>query len=596
MMLRTDEVRASGAIAEDHHAVAAVESDSTEHGEMTHAYLPQGDDANRPGIKTIQFPDELPDYIAVISAPGQPLEVRAEDQRHAALISHGQNVCSIIYAPDKIADSARRSLELRAQQNGYEVRERFQATVEVIVSIYTRRDPKIDVTGGDTAVARYLTTLLQEAIGMGTSGASDIHIRVRQEAGYIYLRVDNDLRRYSSLSYEDARKLSNAMYNSFAAEKGKKAAFNANECQDAQIVRDDILVNGRPTRVSMRYSGMPLHPNGWKIVLRILPINQNFRSNSLEAWGFSPNQVQAIMQAIARPIGATLACGPTGAGKSTTQATALRMYNEFHAGERQIYTIEDPVEAVLPFADQLPVTRTGPEDKQAFARALSQVLRSDPDCIMVQELRDSQTVELFAHATETGHKTLGTVHATTPFQAIERLVDLGLRRQLLTSPEFVNLIFTQRLISLVCPHCSRGYTDVMQQLSTDFIERLAKVVPPEEHQRIRFRGPGCAQCAGSGKAGRTAVVEMMVPHPDLMLALAREDLILAERLWRSGEAQDPHGVNGMTYRDHAIQKIRDGIACPVTVEKEIGWLTDGTSRDEARDWMQRHAAERSKTS
>jgi type II secretory ATPase GspE/PulE/Tfp pilus assembly ATPase PilB-like protein len=577
-----------GLRADEHAAAVRGEPSLGEHDQMTHAYLPESQPMDSDGnmIKVIAYADELPDYIKVLTLPGGVLAVRPDDQRFVALLDHGNQQVSLVSSPDRHATAARRSLLTRAQQNGYTLINSYEAQTEVLIGLYARRDPRVDVQGGDTANTRFLRELLQAAI---LKKASDVHIRVRPEAGYIYLRINNDLRRYSSITYEEAQALSNAMYNTMSSDRGKSGSFNANECQDAQIIRDDIEVNGRANRVSLRYSGMPLHPSGWKIVLRILPLGQEFRQNSLQDWGFTDAQVAALSQAIASPVGAILVCGPTGAGKSTSLTAALRMYNEVHSGERQIYTIEDPVEAVLGFADQLPVTRNGPDDKKAFARALRQVLRSDPDCIMIQEMRDEETVELFAHATETGHKTLGTVHATTVFQAIERLVDLKMRRQLLTSPDFINLVFTQRLISVVCPACARAFSDVAPRLSPDFLDRLSQVVKPEEHQGLRFRGPGCNACNGTGKAGRTAIVEMLVPHPELMLALSREDLIYAERLWRAGGAQDRHGVNGISYRDHAIDKIRAGIACPVSVEKEIGWLTEGTTRQEAANWINRHS-------
>jgi general secretion pathway protein E len=205
-----------------------------------------------------------------------------------------------------------------------------------------------------------------------------------------------------------------------------------------------------------------------------------------------PAQVlNGYKEALKRPYGIILVTGPTGSGKTTTLYAGLTHINQT---SRNIMTIEDPVEYMLPGIGQ---TQVNAKVDMTFARGLRAILRQDPDVVMVGEIRDLETAEIAVQASLTGHLVLSTLHTNTAIGAITRLRDMGIEAFLLSSS--LVAVMAQRLIRLLCEHCKE---------SSEATEAEKRLLNVEADQALEIcRAKGCSQCNGSGYRGRTAIYE-----------------------------------------------------------------------------------------
>ena len=272
--------------------------------------------------------------------------------------------------------------------------------------------------------------------------------------------------------------------------------------------------------IHLRVGTLPLL-DGEKMVIRILP--EKNRHANLEALGFAAEQKAALIELLTMGQGLMLITGPTNSGKTTTLYACLRLLAE--AG-KLVYTIEDPVEAVIARVQQSQVNVRG---GYGFAQGLRGMLRSDPDVLAVGELRDAETVDIAARAALSGHLVLATLHAANAQQAVNRLRDLGVS-DLLLSAVLLGVV-NQRLVPRACGDCGGNGIDAA--------------------------GHCCMHCLGSGTVGRTGVQELWIPTA-------------AER------AQIELGTNSVTLRENAI---KEGVRPLSVVAQEKGVvLTEGEGR------------------
>jgi general secretion pathway protein E len=190
-----------------------------------------------------------------------------------------------------------------------------------------------------------------------------------------------------------------------------------------------------------------------------------------------------------------LVTGPTGSGKTTTLYAVLQYIN---TAEKNILTVEDPVEYILEGIGQIQVS---PKIQLDFARALRSFLRQDPDVIMVGEVRDEETARIAIQAALTGHLVFSTLHTNDSASALTRLVDMGIEPYLLTSS--VTAILAQRLVRKVCPHCREAYEP------TEFERRLLEEYGDGEPSLV-YRGKGCPECLNTGYLGRIGIFELLM--------------------------------------------------------------------------------------
>ena len=223
-----------------------------------------------------------------------------------------------------------------------------------------------------------------------------------------------------------------------------------------------------------------------------------------------PERVDRLFRSVIEmPEGLVLTVGPTGSGKTSTLYTALGKRN---SPTVKIVTAEDPVEYILPGAQQVQV---GERHGIQFASAMRSFLRQDPDIILVGEIRDNDTLSTALQAGQTGHLVLSTLHANNSIDAIERMMELGAKPQTLRSA--LRAILAQRLVRVVCPHCAHPHR-IIDPESLDVLSRIGVDIVEEQV------GAGCDECNGTGYRGRRAVYEMLVFDKQARIALSHGGL------------------------------------------------------------------------
>lgn len=275
---------------------------------------------------------------------------------------------------------------------------------------------------------------------------------------------------------------------------------------------------------------------GERVVLRLL--DKTNLLLGLEEIGLAPDQLRTMDDLIHRPQGMILVTGPTGSGKTTTLYAAL---NRINSPDKNIITIEDPIEYQLSGIGQMQVN---PKIGLTFAQGLRSVLRHDPDVILVGEIRDSETAEIAIQAALTGHLVFSTLHTNDAASAATRLVDMGVEPFLVAS--VVRAIVAQRLIRVICSDCRGRYIpepDVLKEMGLDFGQLPAGQL---------YYGTGCPACAQTGFRGRTGIYEILhVSEPIRQLIMRKADSVTIAR--QAGE-------EGMrTLRADGLRKVMAGI-------------------------------------
>jgi len=337
----------------------------------------------------------------------------------------------------------------------------------------------------DAPVIRIVNGLIDRAIEFG---ASDLHISATRTGLRIRYRIDGLLR--------DAEPPPAEFHAAIISRLKIMAGLDIAERRLPQDGRLRITWRGR--EIDLRLATMP-HMNGEGAVLRVL--DRSAVALDFDALGFSPEAISVIRSILMQPHGIFLVTGPTGSGKTTTLYAALQLIAN---PERNVITVEDPIEYQLEGVNQIQVNRKIGLD---FASSLRAVLRQDPDVIMVGEIRDRETAVVANQAALTGHLVLATIHTNTAVAALPRLIDMGIEPYLLAST--MRGTMAQRLVRRLCPNCRRQ-SDV-----GSWQRRLWK----GRNLQACYDAVGCEACQGTGYAGRLAISEVVPMSDAVRMAL-----------------------------------------------------------------------------
>ncbi|MCG8693585.1 MAG: type II secretion system ATPase GspE [Minwuiales bacterium] len=354
----------------------------------------------------------------------------------------------------------------------------------------------------EAPVIRLVNQLINQAID---ARASDIHIEPFDRGMRVRYRIDGGLRDMEA----PPSHLSAAIVSRIKI----LARLNIAERRLPQDGR--IKLTNRGTPIDLRVSTLPTM-FGEGVVLRILDRKQV--SLDFADLGVKDKSLELLVNVIEQPHGIFLVTGPTGSGKTTTLYTALQRLNQ---PDLKIVTVEDPIEYQLEGINQIQVK---PNIELTFASILPNVLRHDPDIIMVGEIRDVETAEIAIQAALTGHLVLSTLHTNDSVGAVARLLDMGVKDYLLTST--LNGVASQRLVRTLCPHCRKEY-DPLPEL----IEQLGLSRYSPSSDITLFRPTGCRECGGTGYFGRICLMELFVVSEDVRrLVLSKTDAGQLRRL------------------------------------------------------------------
>ncbi len=376
--------------------------------------------------------------------------------------------------------------------------------------------------GPDAPMVRLVNQLIRDAI---SGRASDIHIEPGATEVVVRFRVDGVL--------HEATRLPRSASAEIASRIKIMADMNITERRRPQEGCIRTVVDGRG--VDFRVTSLPA-VHGESIVIRVL--NQGLTPLELENLGLREDHLVQVRSLLARPYGAILFAGPTGSGKSMTQYAALRILNET---SRKLITVEDPIQYQLAGVTQISVN---PKLGLSMASGLRHAMRSDPDVVMVSELRDPETAEIAMHGALTGHLVLSSIHTSDAPSALSRLADMKVAPFVTSSA--VLAVIGQRIVRRLCPEC-RQVVDVPSEAW------VGLGVDPEEAARTTVYGPGgCESCLNTGYRGRVGLFEVMVMDDDLRKAFLRE--APADQL-RALAVE--HGMR--TLRQDAMEKVASGL-------------------------------------
>ncbi len=409
----------------------------------------------------------------------------------------------------------------------------------------------ISIEGGtttgseDAPIIRIVASTLKEAVW---EKASDIHIEPQRSRMRIRFRLDGDLQEAASMPIE--------LHQPIVSRIKVLSNLKIDETRIPQDGRFRTVLMGRD--IDFRVATFPT-PVGEKVAIRVLDPTVGLKG--LGQLGLIERNETALRQAIAKPYGMVLITGPTGSGKTTTLYALMQILNR---DEVNIVSLEDPVEYYM---DGLNQSQVHPEIGYDFASGLRQILRQDPDVIMVGEIRDNETAGLAIHAALTGHVVLSTLHTNNAAGVIPRLIDMGVEPFLV--PAALNVMVGQRLVPRLCQECKKAKSPTDEIAA--IIRSELKNVPAEAKEGIDeqaltvYESPGCDACKGKGVSGRIALFEMLEMSHEL-------EKIVADRQGESAIVDEARRQRMVTLRQDGVLKALGGLVSIETVLRETETL------------------------
>ena len=340
----------------------------------------------------------------------------------------------------------------------------------------------------DTPIVDIVNNIIIDSINRG---ASDIHFDPEENGIKIRIRIDGDLHNYTYVPLEMKKNLITRI----------KIISNMN-ITESRLPQDGAIKGSiENVEVDLRVSCLPTN-QGEKVVIRILDYTMS--SQGLENLGFTKENYDAVSKMLSMPNGMILVTGATGSGKSTTVYSMLQKLN---TENRNIVTVEDPIEMNIEGINQVQVNS---EIGMTFSNALRSILRQDPDIIMIGEIRDSETAKIAVRSAITGHLVLSTLHTNDSLSTIERLIDMNVERYLLGSA--ISGIISQKLARELCPKCKKVRN------TTEYEKKIFKKALNANIETV-YEPCGCDEC-NDGYKERIPIHEILIVTQDIKDAIA----------------------------------------------------------------------------
>lgn len=384
--------------------------------------------------------------------------------------------------------------------------------------------PEVDDASEKPAV-HLANTIFNQAVRAGTS---DIHIEPQEMSMRVRFRIDGVL--------HDAMQPPKKLHAPLVSRIKVMANMDIAERRVPQDGRISLKIEEKT--IDVRVATLPT-AYGEKVTMRLL--HRSGRLITLEELGFPLLELEKYRRIVKMPYGFILVTGPTGSGKSTTLYATLSAVNSV---EKNIITVEDPIEYRLDGLNQVQVNvRAG----LTFANGLRSILRSDPDIVMIGEIRDAETARIAVESALTGHLVFSTIHTNDAAGAITRLGDMGIET-FLTASSLAGVV-AQRLARVLCPHCKEAYEIKRDELLSNIPD-----FPLEEGEEklTLYRPKGCFRCSNTGYKGRVGVYELLLVNEEIRRLTLKHA--------SSSEINDAAVASGMvTLRQDGLRKVKQGI-------------------------------------
>jgi type IV pilus assembly protein PilB len=375
----------------------------------------------------------------------------------------------------------------------------------------------------DAPIVKYVNLLITQAI---QDRASDIHIEPTEHDLRVRYRIDGVL--------HEVMRSPRAIQSGVISRLKIMADINIAERRIPQDGRLSVQTNGK--KIDLRVATLPT-VWGEKVVMRVLD-NSTARLD-LADLGFGESNYTRYSKSFIKPYGMILVTGPTGSGKSTTLYATLNIVSK---PEVNVITVEDPVEYRLPGINQV---QTNNKAGLTFASALRSILRSDPDVVLIGEIRDHETAQIAIEASLTGHLVLSTLHTNDAPSSLTRLTEMGIEPFLVGSA--LDCVLAQRLTRRLCDKCKDPY-----QPDAEFLERVGYPWTPGEKIPTLYRPGGCPACSKTGFRGRIALHEVMEVTEEI-------ERMCVERASAAAIGVTARAQGMLTLRADGMAKVGQGI-------------------------------------
>ncbi|MBQ7660274.1 MAG: Flp pilus assembly complex ATPase component TadA [Alphaproteobacteria bacterium] len=502
----------------------------------------------------------------LITAHGSELSITDETRRLLALFSDGTYFVSqdhrfdgLVYNFEKTIK--RRKIKINPPQYV------SQNEINAIYAYAERGSGFAKVSDEDRDLMQIQIDFINIVSRAAMQKVSDVHVVVA-DSTIVMFRINGMMVRQMEYNREWGESFVRAV---FASSDISDSNYAQNEFQGAQKLGETPLrgSNGKlmlPHNVlAIRLQFNPIAFGSQYLVMRLLYADDNPNGSSdLRALGFGEREEKLFYRLRATPVGLNIIAGPTGSGKSTTlQRNMIKLLQEKNF-ELNLITVEDPPEYPIPGARQMPVTNANDEESKEieFTKALNAALRSDPDVLMVGEIRSLSAAELTFKGALSGHGVWTTLHANSAPAIITRLRDMGMQPYLLGDPELMKGLISQRLFRRLCPYCRKSVKERQQDLS---FERLQMALGEYGVENTYIRGEGCKRCGHKGFSGRMSVPEIILPDAMFLQLMINGDTKRAIDYWISE-------LDGRTLRDAAIERMLKGYIDLDELERWCGLL------------------------
>ena len=515
--------------------------------------------------------DYFPQGVTLLTLPNsEDFIINDDTRRLLALFSNGLFLVSETHK----FDGRVLSFEVLARKKKVTINKPTYVSQNELNAIYTYGEraanvaaeeaDTVDLTADQMQMQKDFVQVVERAAVLKVS---DIHIVVA-DSTQILFRINGMMQTMMEYNKDWGEAFVRA---AFASSDISDANYTQNEFQAAQKLGSTPLRGSKgklmlPHNVlAIRLQFNPIAFGSQYLVMRLLYADDNpDGSGDLQALGFGEYEENLFYRLRAVPVGISIIAGPTGSGKSTTlQRNMIKLLQEKNY-EINLLTVEDPPEYPIPGARQMPVTNANTEEEkdEQFNKALAAALRSDPDVIMVGEVRTLAAAQLGFKGALSGHGMWTTLHANSAPAIITRLMDMGVESFKLTDPEIMKGLISQRLFRKLCPHCR---VSVKERLDQPSVKRLKTALGDFGIENTYIRGPGCKYCGNQGVKGRMSVPEIILPDATFLELMTAGETRKAIDYW-TGD------LGGRTLRDAAIERMLKGYLDLEEIERWCGLL------------------------
>ncbi len=496
--------------------------------------------------------DKTHSYIPLSKVIGAVPDILKENAR---LIQDNNTKHHVLYVVNDIQNNThfydlRKNLRAKGYEHSVEYSNR--QFIEKINHTFNTNDNETD--SDQTDIQDEILQIIKKAVDMR---ASDIHIQIGSFT-QVFFRIDgsrNVMQQFEN-SVEYGQRLVQTLFNSMCAERSA-STFSYSEPCDAKIREEYVQAYGLSTG---RFASRP--GSSGKVIVVIRLISRRKQSLTLGELGLSEAQQNAIKRSLAKPAGVILSSGPTGHGKSTLSQCMAEIYTSENPGMNML-SVEDPIESPIEGAFQTPLIIADRSDSskmgRAWGKSMSNLMRLDPDCIYIGEVRDNTSGNGVIEAAQTGHIVVTTIHTNHPIDIIQRLRRWGVDQDLLTDATLITCLIGLRLVKKLCPECKLSYVENRHRVDNLFHGVIDKYTTVNNVYLLNT--DGCECCNHTGIRGRTGVFEVIETDYEFMRLYEKEGKFAAYSYWRKN--------GGITLCQNAIQLINDGVIDPVITHKSI---------------------------